>query len=238
MKLIKIIFIGICILLAYYVFSRNKESVQKIYPSACKYAFDSLFSKEFKKSIQLYIDDAYTKNPDPEKLVQIIAQHFPALQQITFDVCEQDHTKFIMQGHKPLFIINNEFVVLANGTVFPISWYHKKFLSGLCNVVYEQVIKKDKVDKRFVKFFVGCPQEILDTCSIIWKSHEDITVRSKNDNYLVIRTNSVEIPEMQDLEICKNMKEKMGTIRGNKKGKIRATICDIRFSRQLVVSSE
>ena len=70
MKLIRIIVVGICILVGYYIFSRSKNCVEKIYPSSCRYAFDSLFSKEFKKSIQNYIDEAYTKNPDPEKLVQ------------------------------------------------------------------------------------------------------------------------------------------------------------------------
>ncbi len=238
MKLIRIVFIGICILLAYYVFSRSKESVQKIYPTACKYGFDSLFSKEFKKSIESYIDDAYAQNPDPEKLVKTIAKQFPALQQITFDVCQQEHTKFIIHGYKPLLVINNEFVVLASGKVFPVAWYHKKLLHELCNVSYEQVVKKDKVDKRFVKFVVGCPQEILDECSVIWKSHEDIQLRSKKDTNLVIRTNSSGIPEMQDLEICNNMKEKVGTQRGNKKGKKQTMVCDMRFSRQLVVSSE
>ena len=238
MKLIRIIAIFFCILGAYYIFSRSENSVQKIYPSACQYAFDSLFSKEFKKSIEIYIDEAYAKNPNPEILVKMIAQQFPVLQQITFDVYEQDYTKFIIQGHKPLFIINNEFVVLANGKVFPIWWYHKKFLHELCNVSYEQTIKNNKVDKRFVKFFVGCTQEILDTYLITWKSHEDIQLRSKKDADVVIRTNSSQIIEIQDLEICKHMKEKMGTIRGNKKGKKQTTICDMRFSRQLVVSSE
>ena len=239
MKLIRILGITLSIIVGvYYIFFSAKDCVQKIYPSACQYAFDSLFSKEFKKNVQVYIDDAYTKNPDPEKLVTIISKEFPALQQITFDVYEQDYTKFIIQGHKPLFTINQEFVVLAQGKIFPISWYHKKFLKELCNVTYEQAIKKEKVDKRFVKFFIACPQEVLDLYDITWKSHEDIQLRSKKDSFVVIRTNSYQIPEMQDLEICCAMKEKMGTQRGNKKGKKQTMFCDIRFSRQLVVSSE
>lgn len=212
--------------------------MQKIYPTSCKYAFDSLFSKEFKKSIQAYIDEAYAKNPDPEKLVQSISQQFPALEQITFDVYQEDYTKFIIQGRKPLLKINHEFVVLANGKIFPTQWYHKKFLHELCNVCYEQEIKHDKIDKRFVKFFVRCPQELIQDYTIIWKSHEDICMRSKKDENLILRTNSYQIPELQDLEICSTMKEKMGTIRGNKKGKRRSMLCDIRFSQQVVVSSE
>lgn len=238
MKLITIIAIFFCILGAYYIFSRSENSVQKIYPTTCKYAFDDLFSKEFKKTVQVFIDGAYAQDPNPEKLVKTIAQQFPPLQQITFTVYEQDHTKFIIQGYKPLLLINDEFVVLANGKIFPKSWYHKKFLRELSNVFYQSEIKHNKVDKRFVKFFIACPQEILQNCKIIWKSHEDIAIRSKQDDYVIIRTNASQVPEIQDLDICKNMKEKMGIQRGNKKGKIKATICDIRFSRQVVVSSE
>jgi len=238
MKLIRIIVIGLCIAVGYYIFSKSRDCVEKIYPSSCTYVFDALFSKEFKKSIEAYIDQAYAKNPDPENLVKAVAGQFPALQEITFDVCEQEYTKFILHGHKPLLKINNEYVVLASGKLFPASWYNKKFLHELYNVCYQQEIKQNKVDKRFVKFFVGCPQVVLHEWDIVWKSHEEICMQCKKDMNVIVRTHASQIPEMQDLEMCKNMKEKMGIVRGNKKGKKQITICDMRFSQQLVVSSE
>lgn len=236
-KLKGIVVIGACVLGGYYIYCGGRSSTQKIYPAHCKYTFDSMFSAEFKKTVKAFIDQAYVQEQKPDALVNAVVKQFPALQQVSFDVHEQEYIKFTLLGYKPLLVINNEYVVVIDGTAFPIAWYHQKSVHELASLKYEPAIKHNKVDKRLVKFFIACPQEIIQDFHIMWKSHEEIELRSKHDEFLVVRTNAFEIPEIQDMTICKNMKEKMGVQRGNKKGRIRTMVCDIRFSRQIVVSS-
>lgn len=208
-----------------YVYS---ETITVIVPSwatdACKKHIESFCKKENMFSFASFV--SYLRSECPYLSgIDIVYQHTGI--ELSVDLAD------------PLFLVNKEYLLLANNTIIPCSWYQIwrwKDIPQLTLVSFEKEktlpVSEFEMIKKFQHFLMS--EDI--TC--VWIDKTDIRFFIADMPEWTIRCSGYTVPDEKLMRECRMLYRIFLAEKGKKKKKKQYYLCDIRFEKQIVLYAD
>lgn len=204
------------------------ETINVIVPSwvadVCKLHIESFCKKESMSSFSNFVSYLRAECPYLSG-IDIVYRHTGI--ELSVDVAD------------PIFIVNKEYLLLANNTIIPCSWYQTwrfKDIPQVTVVSFEKEKTFPVIEFEMIKNF----QHFLihEDTKFVWKDKTDIRLFVADMPEWIIRCSGSKVPDEKLMRECRMLYRIFLAEKGKKKKKKRYQLCDIRFEKQIVLYAD
>lgn len=223
-----IVYILVAILCAsgFFLVKKRTPSIQQILPEQCVFLMDEGLSKSFQDNVSSTITAAYGQSKDPQAVISKISQQYPEISSMKVHLCKTDKICFLLDGQKPLFLLNGQSVVCDNDAVIP----KDHFSSGIVGDLTRVTADDNQNVSSMVRFFEKLPAAIKTNFETNWVSDSEIVLREKNKQGESFLVAVHQVPQEKDIELCRSIQDPAAF-----KNKKKSIAYDLRFNNQIVV---
>ncbi|HSW76148.1 MAG TPA: hypothetical protein VLG50_03845 [Candidatus Saccharimonadales bacterium] len=226
MKGIVYILVAILCLIGFFLTKKRTTSIQQILPEKCVFLIDEGLSKSFQDTISSTITAEYGASKDPATVIARINDQYPEISSMKVHLCKTDKICFLLDGQKPLFLLNKEFVVCDNDATVPKNHFNQEIVDSLPTVTSQG----EQNVSSMVRFFEKLPSDISKNFETTWLNDCEIVLQEKNKKDELFLVAVSYIPHEKDIELCRLIQDpKMS------KSKKRSITYDLRFNNQIIV---
>ena len=239
------IFILVLFGLGWFAIQRKPDAVI-VYPDACAFTIDPLFSDKMQQKIRNFIAVTYQQDKNIDGMLSQIQAEFSCIKSVVIDMQNPEKLHFVIQAYQPLFLMNEKDVVCQSYQIFGQEIFQSHELAKLERVTFSGLISAKNMEY-LVQFFTSLQdKKMLQDCTIRWAGKNTIWLDVKKladklqDLSLLVSYQTV--PGRCDLEQCQKiqgqlLEESCKNPRDKSCKKNKAWICDLRFDQQIIVFS-
>ncbi|MEI7670023.1 MAG: hypothetical protein WCJ33_08065 [Pseudomonadota bacterium] len=226
MKGIVYILVAILCVIGFFSIKKRTPNIQQILPEQCVFLMDQGLSKSFQDNVSSTITVEYGASKDPQAVIAKISEQYPEISSMKVHLCKTDKICFLLDGQKPLFLLNDESVVCDNEAVIPKDHFSFDIVSDLTKAVSDE---KQSVSS-MVRFFEKLPSSLQKKIETTWLSDTEIILQEKNKKGETFLVAAYQVPQEKDIELCRSIQD-IATGKNKKK----SITYDLRFNNQIIV---
>jgi len=165
------------------------------------------------------------------------------LQAVSWSFDAERNVHISLQGYRPLFFINDMFVLLENRAIVPHDLFEDEELEVLPTMQLQERLLSSTLNERIFGFLLSLKKDFLQNFSLFYKEHDYIVVTPQTpgiyQHSLVCNEKKIQqwdkkiIPAISD--IFKNLEERSVIKPALVKRQKRPFIFDLRFKDQVIV---
>jgi len=220
------ILVAILCVIGFFLVKKRTPGIQQILPEQCVFLMDEGLSKSFQTNISSTITAAYGASKDPQAVIAKVSQQYPEISSMKVHLCKTDKICFLLDGQKPMFLLNGQSVVCDNDAVIEKDHFSSDIVDGLTRVTADG----EQNIPGMVRFFEKLPAAIKANFETNWLSDSEIVLHEKNkqgESFLVAVT---QVPQEKDIELCRSIQDPVAS-----KNKKKSITYDLRFNNQIIV---
>jgi hypothetical protein len=140
-----------------------------IQPVRVVYWFDHGLNYPIRLSLQHIVSPLIIKQKNFNDIQQICIDRWPAVQSISVRLLSSQTSYVMVQGIKPLVVMNNNFVISNEGKILSVSEFHEDVIASLPRIVVEDVrVMRNENTRDLLDFITSMPPDLLKTAIIRW----------------------------------------------------------------------
>lgn len=212
---------------------KSDKGLSSLAKPKCVCDIDSNWSPEYQKKIADIIKDNYKKNNNTQNLIKQTVEEFKEINAMKAEICGIDSICFHAHGLNPIFILDENRVVVDDGSIFERKNFDQAVTESLPKIT---ALKTDQVIQ-MVHFIELMPKDIINQYGIDWHDKNHIVLQSKKHEGMKCLVSNILIPSEKTFKECSLLYlldfEKLP----KKKQKKHMVEYDIRFKNQIIVRS-
>ncbi len=227
-----IIFIIFSVIIWNY-FIKQDTTFQNISVQSCSCDLDTILSPEYQKKIIQSIQDLHKEMKNPHEVIQKAVQEFTEISNMQAEICSADTICFHVQSAKPIFILNDQWVISDT----QLSFKKENVDQEIIDILPKIYSKKDDEYEQMVTFIQQVPKDLSKSCTINWVDKNLIIFKPQAYQNLSCLVSYSLLPTVQLFQDCYQLHDqnlKKGLIKKNNKTMVEY---DIRFKNQIIIKS-
>lgn len=187
---------------------------------------DEGLSESFQDNVTSSICSQYATTKDPQGVISKISEQFPEVSTMKVHLCQTDKICFSLELQKPLFLLNDKFVVCDSDGMIPKDHFNFDVVTNLPRLN----CSCDPNASAMRQFFEKLQESIQKDFEINWISGTEIILKEKNKPSVTFVCSEQHVPNQKDIEHCKSIYESLPV-----KNKKKNMSYDLRFKNQIIV---
>lgn len=212
---------------------RQRAGLTVIAPRQCLFNVDDNWSLSFQEAIIRSITTSYEALKNPDAVISKITDQFPEINSVQAQICSADKICFYVEAARPVFILNDTYVVGSTGHLSPKDDFAPEVQSSLARVRSQQ----DGDIPAMIAFVAQLPPEIVSSYEIDWIDSNSIILIPQSMGTMRCLACTDNIPSIENMKRCHDLHEdflRSGPVTKKKK---KIMEYDIRFKNQIIVRS-
>jgi len=225
-KIVRYFVIILIVLVGFLVIKKTKTNMRQILPERCVFLVDDGLSKSFQDNVTSLISMQYAESKNPQEVIAKISQQFPEVSSMKVHLCQTDKICFSLELQKPLFLLNDLFVVCDSDVMIPKEHFSLEVVRELPLMTCQG----EPLISSMVLFFEKLPQKIQQNFLVRWASPTEIILQEKGNKSIAFLVAAESALNEKDIEQSKLIYESLPV-----KNKKKFVTFDVRFKNQIVV---
>jgi len=242
--------VGILACCMIFFWGRTKLSARFLTPKSYNFQFSGSFSRGQKAKIKDFVFELAQKKAQPlHNVCAQLEKRFPSIKSLSLTRDASDNLCIAIGGDKPFFLLNEQFVLTHDGSLFHRVLFEKDSLVGLCRVScrcletceYEVLFgneQEDHVDKLpsdFLQTIKQIPEDRFDDYEILCEHKKRWHLKDKaKTNFSILCTDET-ISDQRLICACNKVKGILVARDSRFERGIRSWVVDARFDGQVVL---
>ena len=216
-------------MLGFWGWKHTKTAITAVLPEKCVFFMDEDLSSSFQNDLTSIISQEYAEKKNPQELMDQMSQQFKEIRSMQVQICQTDKICFYVDAAKPIFLLNNAYIVCDNQTQVARDHFTEQTAEGLIKIN----CSNDYDVATMLHFVSRLPNSFGQLFTIEWISNFDIILHPIQATGYVLRVSSETTVEPQDLAACQSIYDGLPK---KLKAKKNRKIYDIRFKNQIIVT--
>lgn len=227
-KKVWVICVLFIVIFCFIFWKKTKTNITVILPEKCEFFVDENLSSSFHNNFVKTVTEQYTQTKNPKKVMDNVTQQFPEVHVMQAQICKTDKICFYVDAAKPVFLLNDQFVICDNAVQINKDHYTLEIIQDLIKVSSDQVINLENV----IQFIQSLPNIFKQNFRIVWLSDSNILLTALSQQQCQLLTSMYYIPQPQDLNHCQLIAASLPKASKNKK---KCVTYDLRFKNQIII---
>jgi len=207
-------------------------------PTRFTISSNNILSASTLETINTFIDQ---KTDYTDKSIKSLAAQlkttFPFIKEVA--ITQLPKTLAIhMNINKPLFVINNDLILLESGTLESLNLFKPDVFESLPSA---SIHKSSYHDKNLSQSCYNCltsiSRHLLDSYQLNWNNEQEVWLNDKKQPRFIILCNLQSIEDQKKLKFCSTLKNEIVRKKEFSHNKLNTWIADIRFDNQIIIFS-
>jgi hypothetical protein len=148
----------------------------------CKDIYSDELRCEIKHSIAQYLSGRSYADVSLDELHKNLKQYFKLIEKVSWNWCSWGESELVVEGVKPLFIVNDMFVLGEKRRLFPTVFFTDISLDSLKSVSLNFSLCGIKIPRSVHNFLKKVPKDYWDKYKISYNSCEEIVLEHKESS--------------------------------------------------------